>query len=337
MPSIFPALSGSSTYLAPYPSTEALMAAVRQAVASAGGTETVAGTSVEGRPVVRFDMGTMGRPVVFLTSLMHGIEVIGALALLDVLERLANPADAETKRLLSEAHLVVLPIVNPDAFFSNMTKIAQGDRAWQRCNAEGVDLNRNFPRLTTNRLYHPFSGSRFKLSPHYLGPHALSEPESRAVYKAARETRPMLSLAFHSFGNLLLYPWAYTELENARTAEYRALGSAMTEGLLHVPYRVQQARQLYSVLGDLDDWLDAEFDTLAFTIEVSRPDVRLRDGRHLWNPFRWMNPLRIRETVDNLTPGVLALLTAALGLSQKPARRQQRKTLIAPPLEFAAK
>ncbi len=305
-------------------------------MARAGGSESIAGTSVRGRPLVRFDLGTPGRPTILLTALMHGVEVVGAQALLDVLSKLGNPFDPAMQRLRREAHWVVLPVVNPDAFFSNMEKIARGDRAWQRCNGNGVDLNRNFPRLTTKRLYHPFSGSRFKQSPHYLGPHALSEPESRAVFRVAHDTRPMLSLAFHSFGNLLLYPWAYTERENDRASEYRALGAAMTRVLSTIPYRVRQARQLYAVLGDMDDWLDAELGTLAFTVEVGRPDVGWRDGRHLTNPFRWMNTLRVRETVDNLTPGVLALASKALGIADAPASRIASRRTVAP-IEFAAK
>jgi hypothetical protein len=331
MSSTFP-----SRRFAAYPTADDLLARFRRAVASAGGVESDVGTTVEGRPLARFDLGTQGRPVVLLTALMHGVEVIGSLALLDLIESLGSNRDLGARRLRDEAHIVVLPIVNPDALHANMAKLARGERAWQRCNANGVDLNRNFPRLTTKRLRHPFSGSRYKLSPYYLGPHSLSEPESRAIFRVATSARPVLSLAFHSFGNLVLYPWAYTESENERAAEYRALGGVLARALPRVPYRVHQARQLYSVLGDMDDWLHAEIGSLAFTIEVSRPDVRLRDGLEALNPFRWMNPFSVRETVSNLTPGVLALISSALGLAStsSDARTHRRA---APPLELAAK
>jgi len=291
---------------------------------------------VDGRPLLRLDFGTNGKPVVLLTAAMHGVEIIGALALLDLLERLGDPSDTQITRLLAESHIVVMPIVNPDALSANLVRVELGQHAWQRCNASGVDLNRNFPRQTTERLYHPFSGSRFKLSPHYLGPHALSEPESRAVAEVARLVRPAVSLAFHSFGNVLLYPWAHTQRPNPRAREYLALGAALTGALTRAPYLVRQARQLYAVLGDMDDWLDAELGTLAFTVEVSRPDVCLREGPALANPFRWMNPGRVRETVENLTPGVLALLARALGLPERGARGTTPAERPSPALEFAA-
>jgi len=318
-----------------YPGPDALVESFRRAAVSAGGRECVVGASVEGRPLVRYDLGTAGRRPVLMTALMHGIEVVGALALLDILEKLGT-ATPESKALLAETHIVVLPIVNPDAFASNMSKIAVGKRAWQRCNAHGVDLNRNFPRLTTRPFRHPFSGSRFRFSPHYLGPHSLSEPESRAVHAVAMATRPALSLAFHSFGNLLLYPWAYTARENERAGEYRALAAAMTEAQVRSPYRLRQARQLYPVLGDMDDWLDAALGTLAFTVEVSRPDVGLLDGRHLLNPFCWMNPGAVRKTVDDLTPGVLALVARAAGLARDTKQVVPKRSLLEA-LEIAAK
>jgi len=293
------------------------------------------GSSVEGRPLVRFDIGSEGQPAVLLTALMHGNEVIGSLALLDVLRRLGT-SDPHMQRLRAAAHFIFMPVVNPDALQANLAKIAKSENAWQRCNAHGVDLNRNFPRLTTRRLHHPFSGSRFRASPYYSGPHAFSEPETRAVRSAAIAARPRLSIAFHSFGNLLLYPWAYTERENPRRSEYEALAAAMNQALGRNPYRLKQARQLYSVLGDMDDWLDAELGALAFTVEVSRPEFTLRELRHLLRPFCWMNPRHVADVVKNVSPGILALLASHLGFgADVTASSGVRRSL--PSLDLAAK
>jgi predicted deacylase len=285
-----------------------------RAAATLRAKESIAGWSVEGRPIRRYDFGAAHGPVILLSALMHGVEVIGSLALLDVMRRMAHEPSPLCERLLGHAKFVVLPVVNPDALAENLSRIGAGRRAWQRCNAQGVDLNRNFPRLTRERLYHPFSGSRLRFSPHYMGPNPLSEPEARAVHDVAVATRPLLSLGFHSIGNLLLYPWAYTKHTNPRAVEYRALGSALSRSLQRFPYRVAQARQLYSVLGDMDDWLDAEFGTLAFTVEVSRPRLSLRHPSRLFNPFCWMNPEHAKDVVEDLSPGVIALLAAKLGV-----------------------
>jgi len=305
-----------------YPTGEGLLQAFRKAAQLAGGRESVAGSSVLGRPMVRFDLGSPGRPCVLLSALMHGVEVIGSLALLALLQRLGDPDDDDARHLRNNLHIVVLPITNPDACVANLARIGCGRRAWQRCNANGVDLNRNFPRMTSRRLLHPFSGSRFRASPHYLGPHPFSEPESRAVRSVALETRPELSLAFHSFGNLLLFPWAYTDQPNPRERSYIDLAAAMC-GAMTTPYEVRQARHLYSVLGDMDDWLDAELGALAFTVEVSRPAFEAAELAHLINPFAWMNPRRVNAAVENVVPGVMGLMTNWLdgrGAQTSPSR-----------------
>src|SRR5689334_5039148 len=114
----------SSTFPRPprssYPSFDALMTQYRRVVTSAAGRESTVGTSVEGRPIVRFDLGDEGKPTVLLTALMHGVEAIGSIALLDLLAELADSTDDRAAGLLGGAHWVVLPVVNPDAFVSNM-------------------------------------------------------------------------------------------------------------------------------------------------------------------------------------------------------------------------
>ena len=73
-----------------------------------------------------------------------------------------------------------------------------------------------------------------------------------------------------------------------------------------------QATDWYSTVGDMDDWLDAELGTLAFTVEVSRPMRRLSNLRRLSNPFAWSNPIDVRPAVDGIAPGVDALVREAL-------------------------
>jgi predicted deacylase len=295
-----------SRHLGPYPSPADLVASFREIVSAAKGRESVAGFSWEGRSIPRFDLGAPGGPAVLLTSLVHGTEIIGALALREVLARLPEA-------LLDRARFVVLPVVNPDALDGNHARLARGRPAWQRCNARGVDLNRNFPLQSAARSIHPMSGSRRPWSPYYAGTAPLSEPESRVVHGVAAEISPHLALSFHSFGGLLLYPFAHTARPHPLAATYRALGAAFNAASPGASYTVQTSRSFYPVMGDLDDHLDAAFGSLALTVEVGRLDLG-RDLRRVLNPFCWMNPRRVGETVAPLAPATAALVEAALAL-----------------------
>jgi len=274
-----------------------------------GARMSVVGTSVGGRPLRRFDVGAPDGPAVLLTGLVHGIEFVGSLALMEVVRSIASDPRSD---LLRHAHLVVLPVVNPDGLHANCARLASGRRAFHRCNARGVDLNRNFPRLTSEIPLNPLGGSRWRVSPHYVGPRPLSEPETRALHDVAHEVRPSVSVGFHSFGELLLYPWAFTTRPNPRRSKYERAGRAFVGGLRGATYRVMQATDWYSTVGDMDDWLDATYGTLAFTVEVSRPMRRLSNLRRLSNPFAWSNPVEVAPAVSGMAPGVDALVREAL-------------------------
>ena len=269
----------------------------------------MAGTSVEGRPIHAFDLGNPAGSPVLLTGLMHGVEMVGALALLDFVR---GVVEGPTGNLLRDARLLVLPVVNPDAYAENCGRLTQGRRAFQRCNARGVDLNRNFPRLRQRMPWNPLGGSRFPISPHYVGLAPLSEPESRAIHDVADSIRPRVSLAFHSFGELLLYPWAYTSRPNPKRDVYQRAGRAFVNGMRGPEYGVMQATDWYATVGDMDDWLDAAYGTLAFTVEISRPMRSLANVRRSSNPFAWSNPVDVDGAVRGVGTAVDALVRESL-------------------------
>jgi hypothetical protein len=109
-----------------------------------------------------------------------------------------------------------------------------------------------------------------------------------------------------------LYPWAFTTRPNPRRAQYERAGRAFEREVRGATYRTMQATDWYSTVGDLDDWLDAEFGTLAFTIEVSRPMTYLSNLRRASNPFAWLNPVQVAPAVTGIAPGIDVLLRDSL-------------------------
>jgi protein MpaA len=127
--------------------------------------KVVIGHSVRGRPITAWHLGERKKPKVLLVATMHGNE--GAPRQILAALRDGKPVHG--------INLWVLPVYNPD-----------GLAAGTRRNAHGVDLNRNFP-------YHwaDLDGS------YESGPHASSEPETRAMMRFLKKIRPDRIVSFH--------------------------------------------------------------------------------------------------------------------------------------------
>ena len=126
----------------------------------------VIGSSVLGRPIRAWRLGDPGsvRTAVAVAGL-HGDEP----APRQILEQLRDGPP------LSRIDLWVVPAANPDG-------LVRGTRK----NANGVDLNRNFPHS-----WKPQDGITES------GPHAASEPETRALVRFLRRVRPDRVVSFH--------------------------------------------------------------------------------------------------------------------------------------------
>jgi len=90
----------------------------------------VLGKSLNGRPILKIQMGIQGRRRILLSAGIHGDEPAGIFAILQLLEQsLLAP-------YLNHWEIIILPCLNPDGF-------EQGTRN----NAEDIDLNRQFKLL----------------------------------------------------------------------------------------------------------------------------------------------------------------------------------------------
>jgi predicted deacylase len=138
---------------------------------------TSLGVSVQSRPIQLNVFGDAPRPVLVLGGI-HGSEptsVYVAAQLADYLRAHPQLWTGPTGRSVA-----VIPVANPDGY-----------ARLSRTNANGVDINRNFPA----------KNFRVRAAPHPLynsGPEPLSEPESRAIKQAIDTLRPRLIISIHS-------------------------------------------------------------------------------------------------------------------------------------------
>ena len=138
------------------------------ATAAASGWEEV-GTSVQGRPIGVLTVGHGPRKVLFIGGI-HGDEAEGAVATAEL------PAAFDAAGLADLVTLTIMEDANPD-----------GRAADTRDNANGVDVNRNFPASNFNAA-DPSNGGK-----------PLNQPESRAVADTIDRIQPGLVLVAHAW------------------------------------------------------------------------------------------------------------------------------------------
>ncbi|MEP7054417.1 MAG: DUF2817 domain-containing protein [Actinomycetota bacterium] len=128
------------------------------------------GKSRDGVPLVVLHIGDPGRPPVLIVGYIHGNETAG----LAVEQRLCRTPSSQT----ASVNLWLLPSLNPD-----------GGRLRRRTNANGVDLNRNFPASWRSLGAPGYS--------RYSGPRAASESETIAMVTLLQRVRPAVGVWFH--------------------------------------------------------------------------------------------------------------------------------------------
>ncbi len=135
---------------------------------AAPGWET-AGTSLQGKPIRMMTVGNGPRRVLFIGG-VHGDEPEGAVTTAEL------PAAFEAAGLGETVTLTIIEDANPD-----------GRAAGTRGNANGIDVNRNFP------------AKNFDTADPSNGGQPLSEPEARAITDTVNRVQPDLIIVAHSW------------------------------------------------------------------------------------------------------------------------------------------
>lgn len=263
------------------------------------------GVSVQGRPLRGIELGTEG-PRVLVTAGIHGIEWIGVLVALEVLRQ--GPIEG--------ARLLVCPALNPDGIARTEGTGGDAPVGSLRKNANGVDLNRNFPLpygATPSRI--PFAGAMNATSATYRGPAPLSEPETRALIELLADDPPHAAVNLHSFMGTLIaarvwHPsdWlGYRRMVQAchrAGARYQRLGSPVFDVFT----------------GELEDWLHHGLGCWAVCMECFSVAESFRQHLRAPTAFARFNPTDPSAVVARDAPAVRAMLRAALEHPRPPRR-----------------
>lgn len=263
------------------------------------------GASLEGRPIwaLRIEPPGAGAAAVpvLINGTQHAREWIAAAVVTCIADRIVRDRerDPAIRGFADTTRLWVVPVVNPDGYQYTWSD----NRYWRknRRDRTGVDLNRNFAV--------GFGGagsSGDRRSDIYRGPYAFSEPESSALRDLVRREQIALHLDVHAYGQMLLYPWAYTGTPTKDRDRFAAIGDRMTSAMVaphDTPYRLSSAIEFYPAAGAMMDWMYGEAGALSYALEL-RP--RWPGGRGGFV----LPPEQIRPTCDEGMAALLALRTS---------------------------
>lgn len=153
------------------------------------------------------------KPAILLTGQVHASEFAGSVYILKQFSDLVKEAQVvpTTRALLERVRFEAIPIVNPDI----REEIIAGKAKNQKSNANGVDLNRNFPSVNASQLAHGAKRTATYTETsgpaYYMGSSLGSEPETQAVMKWLEVHVPHAAyfLDYHQQGRGLFYgkPW----------------------------------------------------------------------------------------------------------------------------------
>ena len=141
--------------------------------------ETI-GKSVEDQDIIMFKIGNIAGGRVLFDGAMHGTENMGGELLYFYAEWLLTSNDPLANRILARDYTLLIPVLN-----------IEGMQRFERKNANGVDLNRNFATNWEN------GGSTDPDSEMYRGPAPLSEPESQTLVNVFQTYEPSFYVNVH--------------------------------------------------------------------------------------------------------------------------------------------
>jgi len=270
------------------------------------------GLSLEGRNIWALKVSdnpnmNEGEPQALYTGLHHSREPMSYMNLFYFMHWLGENynSDLLAQHLVNNRELWFIPAINPDGLVYNQT-IAPDGGGMQRKNTRdscsstpiGVDLNRNYGYLWG---YDNEGSSPDGCSETYRGTSPFSEPETQAVRDFVNQHNFKINFNYHSYSDLLIYPFGYEYENNAPQEDIDIFIEYGEDMVQYNGYTLGTGPDLlYPVNGDACDWMYGEADIFSYTPEIGGNS----DG--FWPPTQRILPL----AQENLYPNQVLALNA---------------------------
>ena len=272
---------------------------------------TTAYTTHEGNPIYWIkisDNPTIDEdePEVFYNALHHAREPNSLSQMIFYLWYVLEnyETDDYIKHLVDNTEMYFIPCINVDGYLYNENTNAGGGGLWRKNRRDngdgtfGVDLNRNYPYQWG---FNDSGSSPNTASETYRGPSPGSEPEIQMIMEFCNSHEFQIALNYHTYGNLLIYPWGYVDGPSPDDEIFKGFAAAMVkENEYLAGYGSETVG--YTVNGASDDWMYGE-QTSKGKIFSMTPEV----GPQFWPSQFEIDGLNKTAMDMNLTAAALLL------------------------------
>jgi hypothetical protein len=208
------------------------------------------------------------------------------------------------RSIVNNSELYFIPMVNPDGAEADCRKNQRPNNClFGNTFFRGVDVNRNFGYKWDEFNKHPFKYA-FGAFPYslkrtnimypfldfdsirgggnYRGSYPFSENESSAIKYFVENHSIIISIDYHTTGELITYPWTWTNDPPPDENIFLSIGENIS---LMNGYKLLQGSKWYYIIGCSKDWLYAEHGVFPFTIELCNSSGPLapQDKEHILN------------------------------------------------------
>uniref|UniRef100_A0A1B0CK33 Zinc carboxypeptidase A 1 n=1 Tax=Lutzomyia longipalpis TaxID=7200 RepID=A0A1B0CK33_LUTLO len=198
-----------------------------------------------------------GNPAIFIESHIHAREWIAGATATWLINEFLTSTDPEVRRIAESYDWYIFPVTNPDGYrYSHDV-----NRMWRKTRSRhdlyclGADPNRNFGHMWQAAL-EPVLIPALRSSLVLL-PSLNWRPDNLANFVLQRTDHIKVYLSFHSFTQLLLYPFSFTPNPSPIADDLQRIGEAAAYRLRQpfgTEYRVFNGHSLYIATGTSVDW-----------------------------------------------------------------------------------
>jgi hypothetical protein len=223
------------------------------------------GTTIEGRDIWAVKMSDNpgvdeDEPELLFTAGIHAREVITPEVLFHFMDYLTDnyATDPEVIDIVDNREIWFVLAVNPDGYYYNQVIAPDGGGMWRKNRRDnldgtfGVDLNRNFGHMWA---YDNIGSSPVTGRETYRGTAPFSEPEAQTMRDFIISRDFSIIVYYHSYSNLILWPWWYDYLVTDDNHVFQLLGDSIAS---YNGYEPSPAWDMYLANGVSLDWAYAE-------------------------------------------------------------------------------